>query len=169
MLVVCLCFGDTGAARLQPATKRQVQSDNSLLLAGQTTAEIIISLTGFINDAYGIYVIANAVRPDNSSGSNAESSSTPPTWMLRLEDGLVNSTQSLAHRISNSNYFADEKAIVDTFRLLAVNQDLFLQAAAKVDLNVLHLLDGMLGVYLYGGDILQTTVDNVQVFIGQFD
>lgn len=90
---------------------------------------------------------------------------------------MNNSTDRLIQHITRSNYFADERAILDSHRLLLllVNPstkqlrayDLlkhrFILAAERIDVNVIHLVEGMLGIYQYGGDILQATADYVQV------
>lgn len=75
-----------------------------------------------------------------------------------------------------SNYFTDEKNIVEAYnqlvslsqgsgRNLRKNKDSFLQLSSSVDRSLTHLLDGMLGTYNYGGDILRSTIDYVQVGI----
>ena len=78
-----------------------------------------------------------------------------------------------------SNYFGDEKNIVEAYnqlvslsqgsgRNLRKNKDTFLQKSSTVDQSLTHLIDGMLGTYNYGGDILRSTVDYVQVTITLF-
>lgn len=166
ILPVCLLFSSDRTDVRSNEIRREPRQDLELPIALQLAADLVFSLTGFVNDAYGVYIIASSLMPNFTLSSGVEpsdSSGGAPSWSFRIQDELSNSTERLAHRVIHSSYFPDEKAILDSFRLLAQDKDRFLRSAGYVEDNVLHLLDGMLGLYQYGGDILQTTVDFVQV------
>lgn len=111
---------------------------------------------------------------EKSAPSHVSPFNSAPTWWIR--DDISNSTERVLNNIVLSNYFGDEKNIVEAYnqlvslskgaeRNLEKNRNSFLQLSSSVDQSLTHLLDGMLGTYNYGGDILRSTVEYVQVKI----
>lgn len=156
--ILCLIFLSERAISGQSFAS----SKRSFSRTPRETLDSFASSVALVNDAVGLYQLI-------SGATESKASEKQPHHSV-FQDIVENSTTAVIHQLTQLRYFKDEEAINDCHRtyrrylMNATSTQNFLDRGKTVHWHVLHLLNGMLGLYEYGGDILRSTCDYVQVF-----